>query len=704
MSDATTHAARRTPKPAAVITDLSDRDPRRVGHWTLLGRVGIGGMGTVYLGRHPSGYQAAVKVMSEVLGSQPEFRTRFARELHTLQRVRGPFVADVLEGDAWADQPWIATEYVAGPDLARFVHDQGPVAPGEWPQLAYGMMSALGRVHHEGVVHRDIKPANVLMSPEGMRIIDFGVATAVDATMLTSTGRALGTPAWLAPEQIEGADATPASDMFAAGATLAFAATGRPPFDRTNTAATFQAVLNDDPDLTGIDDANRTLILGLLDKNPHTRWTAHDAATYLGSVAADLPSTRPMTHPWDSATQAYAPPDLGPIHADPATRQLTHTGQPSGQPPARGRRRWLVAGAAASVAALLIALIALGFDYANRDSLQGSTTSNATGTRTDPATAQSASGNPGPDRGQQLSSQRTTPTADAPHTVVQQIPVGQYPVDAAITPDSRFAYIPSYSDGQVDVVNTATGRVVDIIGLEPGLSRAITDRSGRTVLIANSDTGTISAIDTRTREVSDEYLIGGEPQDGTAVPGTSTVYWTDASSNELVAMDSITGTVTDRVTVGQEPRSAAASPDGSRVFVANYASGTVSVVDTTTNRVRDTIPIGGSPRAMTPVGADSLYVTNIATNTVSVLNTTTGKVVDVIPVGRDPRAITALPDGSAVYSVSSTDDRAWIIDTQTRTVTRKVRTGQEPAGAAALPDGTAVYIANGDQDTVTVIG
>lgn len=303
---------------------LRPRDPRRKGSWILTGRLGSGGMGTVFLGQHvDSGRAAAVKVMSESLADQGNFRERFAREIAALHIVDGPFVAGVLDWDAHSDLPWLATEYVPGPNLAELIDQQGPLSVDAWKGLAAGLLSSLIRIEQAGVVHRDLKPANVLLSPTGPRLIDFGVAKMQDASTLTFTGTTFGTPRWLAPEQIRGQDATAATDAFAAGAVLFYAATGRAPFatDSGTPEAAIHAVLNTEPDFSGVPACALAAVAGLMAKDPEHRWSVTRAAVALSGsddlTKVDAQATAQWQH--NDPTRVWA------RTADAGSANLSHT-------------------------------------------------------------------------------------------------------------------------------------------------------------------------------------------------------------------------------------------------------------------------------------------------------------------------------------------------------------------------------------------
>ncbi|MFJ6612711.1 protein kinase [Streptomyces sp. NPDC091289] len=251
---------------------LSDADPAMVGGYELLDRLGSGGMGMVYLARSASGRRVAVKVVHEQYAENEEFRMRFRQEIAAARRVSGAFTAPVVDADPEAVRPWMATLYVPGRTLAQRVGEEGPLAGAELRVLALGLSEALQDIHRAGVVHRDLKPANVLMAEDGPRVIDFGISRVADHQKLTSTGRALGTPPYMSPEQLASArDIGPASDVFSLAAVLTFAACGYGPFDAESSYTTAYNVVHTAPVLDDVPEVLRPILARCLEKDPGLR-------------------------------------------------------------------------------------------------------------------------------------------------------------------------------------------------------------------------------------------------------------------------------------------------------------------------------------------------------------------------------------------------------------------------------------------------
>ncbi|GAA2429236.1 hypothetical protein GCM10010433_31780 [Streptomyces pulveraceus] len=262
---------------------LTPDDPRTIGEYRTLVRLGAGGMGVVYLARSPGGALAAVKVIRAELAADPGFRARFRRESEAAGRVTGPWVVPVTGADTEAREPWLATAFVPGPSLAEAVGTGGPLPPATVRVLGARLAGALVAVHAAGLVHRDVKPGNVLLALDGPRLIDFGIARHEGATALTTAGAVIGTPGYLAPEQASAGPLGPACDLFSLGCVLAYAATGRPPFGRGGGAGALFRTVHEEPDLDGLPPALRPLITACLAKDPANRPTARQAEEWLSA-------------------------------------------------------------------------------------------------------------------------------------------------------------------------------------------------------------------------------------------------------------------------------------------------------------------------------------------------------------------------------------------------------------------------------------
>ncbi|MGW5479518.1 serine/threonine-protein kinase [Streptomyces sp. NPDC004008] len=323
-------------------------DPERVGPYRVVGRLGAGGMGRVYLARSKGGRAVAVKVVRPELAEDREFRQRFAREVAAARRVNGVFTAGVVDADPAADPPWLATAYVPGISLDTAVARHGAWQAGPVTTLAAGLAEALEAIHAAGLVHRDLKPSNVLLAADGPRVIDFGISTATEASAITRTGVVIGTPGFMSPEQLTGAPVGPASDVFALGAVLAFTASGSGPFGTGSAQGLMYRIVHGEPDLDAVPEAMRGLVARCLAKRPEDRPTVDallaaltDAAgaartTLLFTSASWLPPTVASTvrEAWDGASGEAATVPETPPAGGKAIAPETPVAGGGGHPPA----------------------------------------------------------------------------------------------------------------------------------------------------------------------------------------------------------------------------------------------------------------------------------------------------------------------------------------------------------------------------------
>ncbi|MFF7649047.1 DUF4328 domain-containing protein [Streptomyces sp. NPDC007983] len=275
--------------------NLGAQDPRWIGEYQLLGRLGEGGMGKVYLARSARGRTVAVKLVQAELARQSDFRGRFKREVEAARRVGGQWTAPVLDADTEAAVPWVATGYIGGPSLHEVVaEDFGALPEQSVRVLAHGLSLALRDIHGAGLIHRDLKPSNILITIDGPRVIDFGIARALDAvgsgnSNLTVTGAVVGSPGFMSPEQVRGETVTVASDVFCLGSVLAFAATGRQPFGRVDSGihALMYRIAQEEPDLDGLPEGLLGLVSACLSKDPTQRPSVPDLIAYTEAAAPD---------------------------------------------------------------------------------------------------------------------------------------------------------------------------------------------------------------------------------------------------------------------------------------------------------------------------------------------------------------------------------------------------------------------------------
>ncbi|WP_141577774.1 serine/threonine-protein kinase [Actinomadura sp. WMMA1423] len=253
---------------------LDPGDPAQVGPYRLLGRLGRGGMGEVFLGRSPGGRLVAVKVVALDLASDADFRRRFVEEVEAARKVGGFYTAEVVDADPDAGRPWLVTAYIPGPSLQQAVAENGPLPYQAVEVLGSGLAEGLLAVHRAGLVHRDLKPGNVLLADDGPRVIDFGIARALDAAQKSTA--VIGTPGFMSPEQARGRAAGPESDVFSLGCVLAYAATGEGPYGRGRPAVVVYRIVHEEPDLSGLPDRLRPFVAACLARDPAARPSVGD--------------------------------------------------------------------------------------------------------------------------------------------------------------------------------------------------------------------------------------------------------------------------------------------------------------------------------------------------------------------------------------------------------------------------------------------
>ncbi|MFK3730337.1 serine/threonine-protein kinase [Streptomyces sp. NPDC088090] len=344
------------PAHAALTAD----DPREIGGYRLQARLGSGGMGVVYLAHTPGGRPLALKVVRQEFAGDPEFRLRFAQEVASAERIHGLFTAQVVASGVDAPTPWLATAYVPGPSLHQVVQRHGPLPVRTVLLLVAGIAEALQAIHRAGVVHRDLKPANVLIAEDGPRVIDFGISRAADSAALTGTGLSIGTAAFMAPEQALGRPVSPATDVFALGALLAYVAGGEAPFGAGPESAALYRVVHEQPDLTRVPHELKDLVAWCLAKRPEDRPATVDliAAVHAHPLVGPRPefgdgwlprsiSSEMAVRPLGTAavhaqpTLAAAPPPAVPGPPPVPLRGIGPAG-PSSRRVRRGRRRLVV--------------------------------------------------------------------------------------------------------------------------------------------------------------------------------------------------------------------------------------------------------------------------------------------------------------------------------------------------------------------------
>jgi serine/threonine protein kinase len=367
---------------------LQASDPSQIGPYRLLGRLGEGGMGRVFLGESPGGRKVAIKVVHPQHGDDPEFRRRFQREVAAARQVNVLYTAAVVDANSEGRVPWLATEYVDAPSLADAVRDTGPLPPATLRALAAGLAEALSAIHGADLVHRDLKPSNVLLAADGPRVIDFGIAYAAEASSLTKTNVVVGSPGYMSPEQAEPKRVVgPPSDVFSLGAVLIYAATGHGPWGTGSNASLLYRVVYSEPDIDDVPDEIKSLVTRCMAKRPEDRPTTADIVAELcapalvtapladsGAYRIPRPVQTPMPTPTSAPIQVpvprqkadrivtaahpVAPPVSGTpvLAATPPVASPVHYA-PSRPPVQRRRRRWAWLAAAVAAAAVTVPVV-----------------------------------------------------------------------------------------------------------------------------------------------------------------------------------------------------------------------------------------------------------------------------------------------------------------------------------------------------------
>jgi len=559
---------------------LAPSDPRTAGEFRLSARLGLGGMGQVFLGYSPAGRAVAVKICHPELAADPEFVERFAREVTAAQAVNGLYTAQVVGAGPYDRPPWMATAYVPGPSLTDYVYAYGPLPePAAW-RLAAGIAEALLAVHARGLVHRDLKPSNVLLAVDGPRVIDFGIASALEMTGLTAAGSVMGSPPYMSPEQATGQPTGPASDVFALGSTLAFAACGAPPFGDGDAPALLFRVAHMEPALDAVPQRLRGVVAACLAKDPAARPTlprllraCQDGAAAGGNSAASFwpPQMTAAIAQHQSSSVSTTPPNgtalsgrTGPSHqqglsqwqGDPHPATVAASSGTSTPPSPFSRRRMLT-----GVGGLVVAA---GLAVAGWELTRPGGSPAAAGTGTGGGTGTTSGDSPG--------TLAWSHTADAP------VRTG-----ATASVDGRFMYIGS-DTGTVYALDAVSGRQAGTYkagGAVRGVAMA-----GGTLLVGSAD-GKVHAFPVGNAGGDNGVTWPAPVVVGTAISGApvyaggGTVYAASVDGY-VCAIDLKTGgrnwhTMTGKgAVVGTQ---AGIGPGGSSVVWVGSQDGTVYLID-----------------------------------------------------------------------------------------------------------------------------
>ena len=581
---------------------LAPSDPRTIGEFRLSARLGMGGMGQVFLGYSPAGRAVAVKICHPELAADRTFVERFAREATAAQAVNGLYTAQVVAAGPYDRPPWMATAYVPGPSLSDYVQGYGPLPePAAW-RLAAGLAEALLAVHACGLVHRDLKPSNVLLAVDGPRVIDFGIASALEGAGLTTTGSVMGSPPYMSPEQAMGVPTGPASDVFALGSTLAFAAAGAPPFGDGDAAALLFRVVHLEPALNSVPERLRGVVAACLAKEPAARPTlqqllraCQDAVAAGGNSAASFwpqqmtaviagyqaGSMSGATPPNGSVASGGTFPSGGPVWSG-SLRDPHPPAVATGASPQRslfGRAGTTVAGVIgrrrvlSGLGGLVVAggLASGGWELAS----SGGT---------------AAVGPAGTTAGR-IKDKRVAWVHQANGRVL---------AGAAISPDGETLYIGSDA-GTVYALDAASGRQAErfrVGGAVSGLTVSGVTDAGNTLLVGSAD-GKVYAFSTGNLGVTWASSAAGRAIVGAPTSGGNVVY-AGSDDHYVYALNLKTGQRQWRAKTGGTPMPS--QPTGTSEVWVGSQDGTMYVLDTDNGNVLAKVAVDG------PVGAAPLTV------------------------------------------------------------------------------------------------
>ncbi|MFD8392195.1 PQQ-binding-like beta-propeller repeat protein [Streptomyces sp. NPDC059680] len=511
--------------------------PEYAGHYRLESRLGSGGMGVVHLARSTSGMKLAVKVVHAEFARDPEFRGRFRQEVAAARKVSGAFTAPVVDADPDAERPWMATLFIPGPTLSDEVKRNGPMDSAQLRRLMAGLAEALRDIHRVGVVHRDLKPSNVLLAEDGPKVIDFGISRPKDSELRTETGKLIGTPPFMAPEQFRRPrEVGPAADIFALGSVLVHAATGRGPFDSDSPYVVAYQVVHDEPDLTGVPEGLAPLVLRCLAKEPEDRPTPDELMRELRSVAASYD------------TQAFIPAQRSGEGTAPGSR-AEETGRPAPSAGRRAGRRVIVgAGALGLVVVAALASVRLaGGGEPTPDGTNPHTKAAAfSAWKARPAAGASGMAQCSYGAGRLLCGRPGEVFALSPSggELLWRRSVGT--TSAGGPPVVSAALVQPYTGGgsQLAALDPRSGREVWKRRLAPGTMVRYTDR---TALLTEAD-GKVTGVDSASGEARWSRRIPGQPRPSfVSFPGDPLAYATstsaDGSSTQVSAVDPRSGAI-----------------------------------------------------------------------------------------------------------------------------------------------------------------
>ncbi|MBJ8337414.1 protein kinase [Antrihabitans sp. YC3-6] len=694
-------------------------DETPFGRYRLRELIGEGGMGQVYEAYDTvTDRIVALKVLPQQMAADKEFRERFRREAHAAAGLRDPHVVPIHDFGEIDGRLFLDMRLIEGTDVGAMLRASGPMPPRFAVSVIDQVGSALDAAHAEGLVHRDVKPSNMLVTPKNfVYLIDFGIARSAGDTNLTSTGIAIGTMTYMAPERFTTGQADARSDVYALACVLHECLTASRPYPGKSLEQQVAGHLNKPPPKpsalrSSVPTAFDEVVARGMAKNPNDRYdTAGELAAAAYQALRAVPGPRLPTPPPPpaeeptidfsetraNATRQNQPPQNQPQptrretsrQAPPPTRvgpppvpPLSRPPVPSRSPaPAPKSRRWILVAAIVGILALAGAF-AVWQLAASDDKAKDSTASSTPGDTADSGAA----------------------IANGPAaSIATTIPVGTTPVAVVIEANLRKLYAANADDSSITVIDVDSGAVTTSIDVGKTPVGLAVDSDTQTLYVANIGDGTLSVIDASTDSVTATVDIGKAIARIAVDPGTSSLFASNPDDGTVIVVDTSTREVVDTITVGAFPWGVTSDPSSQTVYVANSRDNTVSVIDSSTRAVRATIPVTDKPaRIGIDPASQTAYVTHEDANVVSVLDTSSDTVVATVAVGAFPVGVVADSDLAVVYVSNIEDNTISVIDTTSRSVVNTITAADGPSGMAVDPITHVLYAGNEYDGTVSV--